>query len=108
MRFHLTTYLLIIAFTSLEELFTYSGYSVLPSAIMLKGMARRVDAHMASQGEGNFGPLGALDWAHGTALAGRNIVDDVGSEMDKHDVQDRATGLASRFKSKAKKSKGRN
>ncbi|KAF1966138.1 hypothetical protein BU23DRAFT_560465 [Bimuria novae-zelandiae CBS 107.79] len=105
-RFHLTTYLLIIALTSLEELFTYSGYSVLPSTIMLRGMARRVDAHMASQ-DGNYGSIGALDWCHGTTLTGNTVVDDLGDEMEKHDVQERTNGMASRLKSKAKKAKGR-
>ncbi|KAJ4352362.1 uncharacterized protein N0V89_007710 [Didymosphaeria variabile] len=106
-RFHLTTYLIMIALTSLEELFTYSGYNVLPSTIMLKGMARRVDAHMATQGKGNYGPLGVLDWVNGTTLGGRDIADDLGDEMDKHQVEERATGMADKLKAKAKKGKGR-
>lgn len=107
-RFHLTTYLLIITITSLEELFTYSGYNILPSTIMLKGMARRVDAHMKSRGKGNYGPLGVLDWVNGTTLAGKDVMDDLGDEMDKHDVQERANGMASRLKSKAKKGRNSN
>lgn len=84
---------------------------------MLRGMARRVDAHMMSQGDGNFGPLGVLDWIHGTTL-GADVVDDLRAEMDKHDVQDRAahaideagdkaSGLAGRFKSRARKNRGK-
>lgn len=107
-RFHLTTYLIMIALTSLEELFTYSGYSVLPSTIMLKGMARRVDAHMMSRGEGNYGPLGVLDWVNGTTLGGRNVTDDLGDEVEKHHVEDRANGMANKFKTKVKKGKGNN
>jgi hypothetical protein len=86
------TYLLLLAIFSLEELFTYSGYNVLPSTIMLRGMARRIDGHMMSEGDGNFGPLGVLDWVHGTTL-GRDVMDDLKAEMEKHDVQDR-TGRA--------------
>jgi sterol desaturase/sphingolipid hydroxylase (fatty acid hydroxylase superfamily) len=91
-RFHIMTYLLLLAVFSLEELFTYSGYNVLPSTIMLRGMARRVDAHMLSEGDGNFGPVGVLDWVHGTTLGG-DVMDDLRSEMEKHDVQER-TGKA--------------
>lgn len=75
---------------------------------MLKGMARRVDAHMRSKGKGNYGPLGVLDWVNGTTLAGKDVMDDLGDEMDKHDVQERANGMASRLKSKAKKGKNNN
>ena len=88
-RFHLLTYLILVAVFSLEELFVYSGYNVLPSTIMLRGMARRVDGHMMSQGEGNFAPVGVLDWCHGTTL-GSDIMDDLRGEMDKHHVQQRA------------------
>ena len=116
-RFHIMTYLLLLAIFSLEELFTYSGYTILPSTIMLKGMARRTDAHMMSKGQGNFGPLGVLDWANGTAL-GADVVDDLKAEMDKHDVQERtgraidnagekAGGLASRLSDKARKRRAR-
>lgn len=84
---------------------------------MLKGMARRTDAHMMSQGEGNFGPLGVLDWVHGTTL-GADVVDDLRAEMDKHDVQDRTThaidevgdkanGFAGKLKARARKGRGR-
>jgi hypothetical protein len=112
------TYLLLLALFSLEEVFTYSGYNVLPSTIMLRGMARRTDAHMMSEGEGNFGPLGVLDWCHGTTL-GADVVDDLRTEMEKHDVQERtgkaiegagdtAGGLAERFKGRGKKGRGKN
>lgn len=84
---------------------------------MLRGMARRVDAHMMSEGEGNFGPLGVLDWVHGTTL-GADVMDDLRAEADKHNVQDRtahaideagdkAGGLAGKFKSRARKGRGK-
>ncbi|KAF1994445.1 hypothetical protein P154DRAFT_527080, partial [Amniculicola lignicola CBS 123094] len=74
-RFHILTYLLLLALTSLEDTFVYSGYSILPSTIMLRGMARRCDAHMMTAGEGNYGPLGVLDWVNGTTVGG-DVVDD--------------------------------
>jgi hypothetical protein len=101
---------------SLEDVFTYSGYSVLPSTIMLRGMARRTNAHMMSQGQGNFGSIGVMDWAHGTTL-GADVVDDLKAEMDKHDVRaingagdkgnDVASGLAAKFRRGSGKAKGR-
>lgn len=74
---------------------------------MLKGMARRVDAHMMSQGKGNYGPLGVLDWVNGTTLAGKDVVDDLGDEMEKHRVEEKANGMASKLKGKAKKARDR-
>lgn len=111
------TYLLLLALFSLEEVFTYSGYNVLPSTIMLRGMARRTDAHMMTQGKGNYGPLGVLDWSYGTTL-GADVMDDLRDEMDKHHVQERtgkaiddaggaANGLAGRIKGKVKKGRGK-
>ena len=49
-----------VALLSLEETFTYSGYSILPSTIILAGMARRVDGHMMNEGQGNFGASGLM------------------------------------------------
>jgi hypothetical protein len=108
---HILTYLLLIAFFSLEETFVYSGYNILPSTIMLRGMARRADAHMMSEGEGNFGSLGVLDWIHDTTL-GKDVMDDLKAEMEKHHVEekasnaidgagDAASGLAGKLRAKA-------
>jgi len=88
-RFHVLTFYLMLAIISLEEWTTYSGYSVLPSTIILNGMARRQDAHMLSEGKGNFAPWGVLDWIHGTTV-GADVVDDVKNEMEKHDMQEKA------------------
>lgn len=55
-------------------------------------MARRADNHLLSGGKGNFGSWGVLDWVHGTTV-GKDVVDDVRKECDKHDVQRRASGL---------------
>jgi len=89
MRMHILTYLVLIVVFSLEETFVYSGYNVLPSTIMLNGMARRADAHMMSEGEGNYGCLGVLDWCHGTTL-GKDVVEDLKAEMEKHNVEGKA------------------
>ncbi|CAI6276672.1 unnamed protein product [Periconia digitata] len=116
-RFHIMTYLLLLGAFSLEEVFTYSGYNVLPSTIMLKGMARRVDAHMMSEGKGNYGPLGVMDWVNGTTL-GADVMEDLQQEMEKHNVQERAgkavddategaNGLAGKLKDRTRKGKGR-
>ena len=83
---------------------------------MLRGMARRADAHMMSEGEGNYGCLGVLDWCHGTTL-GKDVVEDLKAEMEKHDVEgkagkainsagDTANGLAGKF-DRAKKGRGK-
>lgn len=72
---------------------------------------------MMSHGEGNFGPLGVLDWAHGTTLGG-DVVDDLRAEMEKHDVKERtgeaidqagdaANGVAGKLKSRARKGRGK-
>ena len=112
------TYLLLVSIFSLEELFTYSGYNILPSTIMLKGMARRTDAHMMTQGKGNYGPLGVLDWVNGTTV-GADVMDDLQDEMEKHHVQERAgnaiddagdaaSGFAGKLKNRARKGRGKN
>ncbi|KAF2032624.1 hypothetical protein EK21DRAFT_86938 [Setomelanomma holmii] len=113
MRMHILTYLVLIAFFSLEETFVYSGYNILPSTIMLRGMARRTDLHMISDGDGNFGQLGVLDWVHDTTI-GNDVVEDLKAEMEKHHVEekagraldgagDAANGLAGKLKAKAGK-----
>lgn len=86
---HILTYLILVAVFSLEETFVYSGYNVLPSTIMLRGMARRCDAHMMSGGDGNFGCLGVLDWCHGTTL-GKDVMDDFKAEVEKHHMEEKA------------------
>ncbi|KZM23911.1 uncharacterized protein EKO05_0009257 [Ascochyta rabiei] len=117
LRMHILTYLLLVAFFSLEETFVYSGYNILPSTIMIRGMARRTDAHMLSEGDGNYGSIGVLDWCHGTTL-GKDVIEDLKAEMEKHDVEGKsgraidgvgeaAGGLADKFRSKVRKGRGR-
>ena len=54
LRLHVLTWLLFLALTSVEAVFIYSGYAVLPSGIILPGMARRIDKHYETGGNGNF------------------------------------------------------
>jgi hypothetical protein len=94
-RFHVLTWHLFIALCSLEELFVFSGYSVLPSSIVLLGMARRTDEHfdVVYEGEdaGNFGRTGILDFCCGTTCQGEDdAMEDFQKEVDKHQVKERA------------------
>lgn len=67
-RVHLLTYSLYLTLVSVEETFAYSGYTVMPTRFFLGGIARRVDLHLLSDAEGNFGPWGVMDWACGSAV----------------------------------------
>lgn len=82
-RFHIFTYMAFTALVGLEEAFVYSGYQVLPSTILLTGMARRQERHIISGGTGNFAPYGILDFVHGTNIGEADIVDDLGAEAKK-------------------------
>ena len=68
-RFHLLTYFLYLAFVSIEEMFTYSGYVIKPASLFVGAMARREDMHVLQRGVGNFGPWGILDRICGTTVA---------------------------------------
>lgn len=89
-RFHLITYLLFSALIGLEEALVYSGYAVLPSTILLAGMARRQEKHVMSGGMGNFAPYGILDLVHGTAVGDEDVMDDMRKEAKKRDVKGKA------------------
>jgi hypothetical protein len=89
-RMHVLTFNLLLILVSLEEVFVYSGYSILPSNILLGGVARRQDAHLMSNGKGNFGPWGVLDWVHGTTIGDADVMDDIQEEMEKHHVDEKA------------------
>jgi hypothetical protein len=97
-RYHILTYELVLALSSLEETFIYSGYSVLPSTIIMSGMARRTEGHYHSGGKGNFGPTGILDWCCSSGVKGigkgEDVKGDIEDEMDKRDVKGRAQSVA--------------
>lgn len=93
-RFHVFTWCLFLGLCSLEELFIFSGYTVLPSTIMLVGMAQRCDGHFASVHDGpevgNYGRWGVLDLFCGTGCrSGDDIADDLQEEAEKHNVESR-------------------
>jgi hypothetical protein len=96
-RFHVFTWYILTAIVSLEQFFIYSGYSVLPSQILLAGMAKRTDSHYATGGNGNYGRWGVLDWIFGTGCPGdADVVDDVQEEVDRRDVKQRASNMIGR------------
>ncbi|KAL9055194.1 MAG: hypothetical protein Q9162_003687 [Coniocarpon cinnabarinum] len=89
-RMHIFTYMAFNALVSLEEAFVYSGYQVLPSTILLTGMARRQERHILSNGKGNYAPYGILDFAHGTSIGEGDVIDDLEREAKKRDVKGKA------------------
>lgn len=94
MRFHVLTWNLFLVLVSLEELFIFSGYSVLPSTIILAGMARRIEAHFDSVSKGktvgNFGHLGVIDLIMGTTCQqGSTVMEDFQDEAEKRQFQER-------------------
>jgi len=98
-RFHVLTWHIFVAVTSLETLFIYSGYAVLPSSIVLAGMARRTDAHFvtaaAKREPCNFGHWGILDLLMGTNCKDTaSVVDDLQDEAHKHRFEERAQKAA--------------
>ncbi|KAJ5082296.1 hypothetical protein N7532_011339 [Penicillium argentinense] len=88
-RFHMLTYMMYLTFISLEETFVYSGYTVMPTTFFLGGIARRTEMHLITDGEGNFGPWGVLDWVCGTTVGDSNIEDDLVDELEEHEVDEK-------------------
>jgi hypothetical protein len=98
-RFHVLTWHIFVAITSLETLFIYSGYAVLPSSIVLAGMARRTDAHFvtaaARRESCNFGHWGILDLLLGTNCKDTaSVFDDLQEEAHNHRIEERAQKAA--------------
>lgn len=83
------TYLLYLATVSIEETFAYSGYTIMPTSFFLGGIARRIDMHLLTDGEGNFGPWGVLDWICGTTVGDSTVEDDLLEEFEDHEVEDK-------------------
>ncbi|KAL8717416.1 MAG: hypothetical protein Q9225_005330 [Loekoesia sp. 1 TL-2023] len=100
-RFHLLTYHIYLAIVSLEETFAYSGYNVLPSGLILGGIARRQERHLMGEGKGNYSCFGIADFVAGTSL-GDDVVDDVREEAENNHVQERVKGRAKRAGRKPK------
>ncbi|KAL2818278.1 hypothetical protein BJX63DRAFT_429213 [Aspergillus granulosus] len=64
-RFHAITFIIYTIIISVEETFTYSGYSIIPTPI-LQGTASRVNMHLSSDGKRYFGRFGLVDFVMGT------------------------------------------
>ena len=93
-RFHLLSYCVYLALVSLEDLFAFSGYNVLPSSFILGGLARRQERHLMGGGaRGNYGRLGLVDLCMGTSL-GADVIDNIRDEAEKKGVAKRAKGKA--------------
>ncbi|KAI9814415.1 MAG: hypothetical protein M1827_003271 [Pycnora praestabilis] len=104
-RFHLLTYFLLLIIVSFEETFSFSGYSTLPSALILGRIARKQDIHLMSGGKGNFAPLGLMDWIHGTSI-GSDVLEDMMDQIEESDAAELSKG-ASKGVKKAKKISGK-
>ncbi|KAL8839417.1 MAG: hypothetical protein Q9170_001757 [Blastenia crenularia] len=100
-RFHLLTYHMYLAIVSLEETFAYSGYNILPSGLILGGIARRQERHLMGEGKGNYGCFGIVDFVAGTTL-GEDVVDDIREEAENTHVQERVKGRAKKVGRKPK------
>lgn len=87
-RPHLLTYFLFTVLTTIEEMLSMSGYSVVPGIIM-GGVARRTATHYASGGRGNYGAWGLLDWVNGTSV-GKDVIRDIQDEAEKHQLKERS------------------
>ena len=96
-RFHMLTFLLYLSAISIEELFAYSGYTVMPTSYFLGGISRRTDEHLLTNGEGNFGPWGVMDWVCSTT-AQENLDIDYDVEDPDLDAKVRRALEASRQK----------
>ena len=93
LRPHLLTYFLFVAICTAEETLSMSGYSIIPGIIM-GGIVQRQAIHYASKGSSNYGAWGFLDWFNGTSQ-GRDVLDDVRAEAEKHHVKQRGARKAS-------------
>ena len=102
LRMHLLTYHLYLIIVSLEELFAYSGYNILPTAFILGGIARRQERHLMRTGDGNFGCFGLVDFAMGTSL-GADLMEDVVDEADEKKLGKRLKGKGKAIKKKTQK-----
>lgn len=89
LRPHILTYFLVLAICTIEETLAMSGYTVVPGIIM-GGIVQRSAIHYAGKGTSNYGSWGMLDWVSGTSK-GRDVLDDVKKEAEKHRVRERSS-----------------
>ena len=106
-RFHVLTYFAFLALVSLEELFVYSGYAVLPTGLVLGGMARRHERHIMAGVDGNYGAYGLIDLLAGTGLGNHDLIDDVREEAEKRDLEGRGKIKAKEVQKRVRKLRDR-
>lgn len=109
-RWHVLTWQIFLVICSLEDVFVFSGYSVLPSTIILAGMARRIDVHFDSlqkgRTPGNFGRFGVLDYLlNTTCQQGSTIVDDIQDEAEKRRFQEHVEEVVHEMMNKTEQNK---
>ncbi|KAH8168741.1 fatty acid hydroxylase superfamily protein [Sarocladium implicatum] len=92
LRPHLLTYFLFFVLSTLEETFAMSGYKAVPG-IFMGGIVQRSAIHYATRGASNYGAWGLLDWINGTSR-GRDVLEDVKDEADKHNLAERSSKKA--------------
>lgn len=78
----------------------------MPTNFFLGGIARRIDTHLLSSGEGNFGPWGVLDWICGTTV-GDTVEDDIREEFEESDMDEKMYRMMEKSKKKTKAAAGR-
>lgn len=61
--------------------------------------------HLLSDGEGNFGPWGILDWICGTTV-GESIEDDIRDEMEEHEIEEKVRKAIQASRKKIKERNG--
>ena len=101
-RFHLLTFHAFLALVSLEELFVYSGYNILPSGFILGGMARRQERHLLGGGVGNFSAYGLVDLLVGTSV-GSDVLEDMEDEAERKEVGKKAKSKAKQVEKRVRR-----
>ncbi|KAL4886541.1 hypothetical protein BJY04DRAFT_213303 [Aspergillus karnatakaensis] len=66
LQMHMLTFLFFTTIISLEDLFAFSGYEVLPNFLGLEGVGTRLGRHLESGGKIYFGRWGVWDVIRGT------------------------------------------
>ena len=102
LRMHLLTYHLYLVIVSIEEVFAYSGYNVLPTAFILGGIARRQESHLMGKEAGNFGCFGLMDFILGTSL-GADLMENVVDEAEDKKVGKKLKGKGKAVRGKTRK-----
>lgn len=62
--------------------------------------------HLLSDGEGNFGPWGILDWVCGTTV-GESVEDDIRGELEEHEIEEKVRKAIQMSRKKIKEGNGR-